>query len=103
MAEAYECDRCKVTILGEARGTSDSATPGTPFTLRFSFGMARPQDEQEKLTEEAEEHPLIKLMGIAKVNTDAIENYAADLCDPCRATLLRDAVELAGLELHESA
>jgi len=98
--QAYECDRCKVTFVGEARTTSDIGIPGTPFTLRFSFGMARPQDEQEKLTEEAEEHPLLKVLGIAKVNTDAIENVAADLCDPCRAALLREAVELAGLELH---
>jgi len=99
MAQAYECDRCKVTFIGEARGTSDIAIPATPFTLRFSFGMARPEEEQDKLTQKAEEHPLVRLLG-GEVNYEAIENIAADLCDPCRAALLREAVELAGLELH---
>lgn len=100
MAVAFECDRCKVTFIGESRGTTDIAIPGTPFTLRCSFGMTRPKEEQDKLAAEAEDHPLVKLLGIGHVNQDAVENVAADLCDPCRAQLLKEAVELSGLELH---
>lgn len=103
MAAAYECDRCKLTFMGEARQVHDLLVPGTRFTLRVSFGMARASDELEEIREQADrlkENPLAALFG-AHVDEDRVENVAADLCDPCRAVLLREAVELAGLDLHE--
>jgi len=100
--KAYECDRCGMTFVGDARNISDLSIIGTPFTLRFSFGMKRTEEERQELRQQAQEHPLVRMFGSEQMlGEDQLENVAADLCDPCRAALLKEAVELAGLELHE--
>lgn len=104
MADAYECDNCLATFVGKPREMSDLAVPGTPFTMRFTFGVKRPKEDQEAIRAAVTANPLMKMLGQQlvgqEVDEDAVANASADLCDPCLAKLLRQAVELSGLDLH---
>lgn len=98
MAKAFECDRCKVTVVGEPKQESDLAVLGTDFILRFAFGMKRPEAEAEELRAKLAASPMAR-MGMGEIDDDDVAQKVADLCDPCRSMLLREAVSLAGLDL----
>lgn len=101
MALAYECDRCKLTFLGEAKETQDLDVLGTAFVLRFSFGKKREEDEQERMRQSYEEQVKglgpFSVLAKASMDEDRVALTGADLCGPCRVALLSEALDVARL------